>query len=39
MPIAFDLSAALEFNDGSGDCPCDGTDFYPGSPVVTNTFN
>ena len=39
MSIAFDLSEALEFNDGAGDGACDGDDFYPGSPVITNTFN
>ena len=39
MTMTFDLSEALEFNDGgSGDGACDGNDFYPGAPVVTNTF-
>ena len=39
MSIAFDLSAALQFNDGAGNGACDGNDFYPGPPVITNTFN
>ena len=39
MTITFDLSEALEFNDGgSGNGLCDGADFYPGAPAVTNTF-
>ena len=39
MTITFDLSEAIEFNDGSGgDGECNGNDFYPGAPVVTNTF-
>ena len=39
MTMTFDLSEALEFNDGgSGNGACDGNDFYPGAPVVTNTF-
>ena len=39
MTITFDLSEAIEFNDGGGgDGACDGNDFYPGAPVVTNTF-
>ena len=39
MTMTFDLSEAIEFNDGgSGDGACDGNDFYPGAPVVTNTF-
>jgi len=37
MTIAFDLSTALNFNDG-GNGACDGNDFYPGRPVITNTF-
>tara|TARA_B100000787_G_C16177069_1_gene289621 strand:+ start:1009 stop:1707 length:699 start_codon:yes stop_codon:yes gene_type:complete len=37
MTIAFDLSNALHFSDG-GNGACDGNDFYPGKPVVTNTF-
>jgi len=39
MSIAFDLSTALQFNDGAGNGACDGNDFYPGPPVITNTFN
>ena len=40
MAISFDLSGALVFNDGgSGDGACDGDDFYPGEPRITNTFN
>ena len=38
MTMTFDLSGALTFNDGSGDGECDGNDFHPGSPVITNTF-
>ena len=41
MTMTFDLSEALEFNDNQSDAnkgKCDGTDFYPGAPVVTNTF-
>ena len=41
MSIAFDISAALVFNDGSGDGAdgaCDGNDFYPGAPTISNTF-
>ena len=39
MTITFDLSEAIEFNDGGGgDGACDGNDFYPGAPVVSNTF-
>ena len=39
MTMTFDLSEALEFNDGgSGNGACDGNDFYPGAPVITNTF-
>lgn len=38
MTISFDLSTALEFNDGSGNGACDGNDFYPGKPVISNTF-
>ena len=37
MTISFDLSEALEFNDGD-DGACNGNDFYPGKPVVTNSF-
>ena len=39
MTIAFDLSSALQFNDGGGNGACDGNDFYPGAPIITNTFN
>ena len=39
MTITFDLSEALEFNDGdSGDGSCDDGAFFPGAPAVTNTF-
>ena len=39
MTITFDLSEAIEFNDGgSGNGACDGNDFFPGAPVITNTF-
>ena len=39
VSIAFDISSALTFNDGaSGDGLCNGTDFYPGAPVITNTI-
>ena len=42
MTMTFDLSEALEFNDGSdpggGDGACDGNYFFPGAPVITNTF-
>ena len=41
MTMTFDLSGALTFNDGdsSGNKgKCDGNDFHPGSPVITNTF-
>ena len=39
MSIAFDISAALVFNDGAGgDGECDGNDFYPGAPTISNTF-
>ena len=39
MTMTFDLSEALEFNDGgSGNGACDGNDFRPGAPVITNTF-
>ena len=39
MVVTFDLSEALEFNDGdSGNGACDGRDLYPGKPVITNTF-
>jgi len=39
MVVTFDLSDALEFNDGdSGNGACDGRDLYPGRPVITNTF-
>jgi len=39
MSIAFDISAALVFNDGgAGDGACDGNDFYPGAPTISNTF-
>ena len=39
MTMTFDLSEALEFNDGgSGNGACDGNDFYPGAPAITNTF-
>jgi len=39
MTITFDLSEAIEFNDGgSGNGACDGNDFYPGAPAITNTF-
>ena len=38
MSIAFDISAALVFNDGSGNGLCDGNDFYPGAPTISNTF-
>ena len=41
MTMTFDLSEALEFNDNQSDAnkgKCDGTDFYPGAPVVTNSF-
>ena len=39
MTMTFDLSEAIEFNDGgSGNGACDGNDFYPGAPVITNTF-
>jgi hypothetical protein len=37
MTISFDLSSALLFSDG-GDGACDGNDFYPGEPVITNSF-
>ena len=39
MTMTFDLSEALEFNDGAeGDGECNGNDFYPGAPAITNTF-
>ena len=39
MSIAFDISAALVFNDGAGvDGLCNGNDFYPGAPTISNTF-
>ena len=42
MTMTFDLSEALEFNDGSdeggGDGACDGNYFFPGAPAITNTF-
>ena len=41
MSIAFDISAALVFNDGAvglGAGACDGNDFYPGAPTISNTF-
>ena len=39
MTMTFDLSEALEFNDGgSGNGACDGNDFFPGAPSITNTF-
>ena len=39
MTMTFDLSEALEFNDGDeGDGACNGNDFYPGAPAITNTF-
>ena len=38
MTMTFDLSEALEFNDGEGNGACDGNDFFPGAPVITNTF-
>ena len=39
MTMTFDLSEAIEFNDGgSGNGACDGNDFFPGAPVITNTF-
>ena len=38
MSIAFDISAALVFNDGEGNGACDGNDFYPGAPTISNTF-
>ena len=39
MSIAFDISAALVFNDGAGgNGACDGNDFYPGAPTISNTF-
>ena len=37
MKISFDLSNALVFNDGD-DGVCNGNDFYPGKPVISNTF-
>ena len=40
ISIAFDISAALVFNDGAGgDGACDGNDFYPGAPTISNTFS
>ena len=39
MSIAFDISAALVFNDGEGNGACDGNDFYPGAPTISNTFS
>ena len=39
MTMTFDLSEALEFNDTEeGDGSCDAGAFYPGAPVITNTF-
>lgn len=38
MTITFDLSNALSFNDGGGNGACDGNDFRPGKPVITNSF-
>ena len=39
MTMTFDLSEALEFNDGDeGDGSCNDGGFFPGAPVVTNTF-
>ena len=39
MTMTFDLSEALEFNDTEeGDGSCDDGAFYPGAPVITNTF-
>jgi len=38
ITISFDLSNALEFNDGGGNGACDGNDFYPGRPIITNSF-
>ena len=38
MSIAFDISAALVFNDGEGNVACYGNDFYPGAPTISNTF-
>ena len=39
MTMTFDLSEALEFNDtAEGDGSCDDGAFYPGAPVITNTF-
>ena len=33
------ISAALVFNDGgAGNGACDGNDFYPGAPTISNTF-
>ena len=39
MTMTFDLSEALEFNDGDeGDGSCDNGGFFPGAPAITNTF-
>ena len=39
MTMTFDLSEALEFNDGDGgDGECNSNDFFPGAPAITNTF-
>ena len=39
MTMTFDLSEALEFNDGEGgDGSCNDGGFFPGAPVITNTF-
>ena len=39
MTMTFDLSEALEFNDGDeGDGSCNDGGFFPGAPVITNTF-
>ena len=38
MTMTFDLSEALEFNDDGGDGSCDDGGFFPGAPVITNTF-
>ena len=39
MTMTFDLSEALEFNDGDeGDGSCNDGGFFPGAPSITNTF-
>ena len=39
MTMTFDLSEALEFNDGDeGDGSCNDGGFFPGAPAITNTF-